>query len=336
MAGLGAAVSLHALAFAGLAFLPSAPPAPETERAPGASLAFYVFLAEGAESDAPLSEPPLADQGLGAGGEGEGRGAGVEAEADGDPSPDPELETEPEAEPAPEAEPEPDPDEAEAPSRADPSEHQTAPSQLEAAPFQDAPPVDAPADSAAPVPQAEPRPYSPPRDPDHPVATLQPERAEPGGAAPQALDIDALMAQVAIALDPDDFRMVQGAVASRLAVRDSFCLSSSDANREAGDCPEDGPAGELDLARFGLTGFGAVPPRFLEDMDRLEFELAQMGAGAGRIRRIMAELAEARRRVVNQPALTRQMDRDAADRTDHQGFRAPITPQRARDPSGEP
>jgi len=145
-----------------------------------------------------------------------------------------------------------------------------------------------------------------------------------------------LMAQMAISLDPDDYRMIHGAVASRLVVRDSFCLSSSDANREAGDCPEDGPASEIDLAQFGLTGFGATPPRFLEDMSRLEFELAQLGAGGSQIRRIMTGLADARRNAIQQPALTREMGRIAGDRTDHQGFRAPITPQHARDPSGEP
>jgi hypothetical protein len=168
------------------------------------------------------------------------------------------------------------------------------------------------------------------------VATLQPQRAEPGSARDPEPDIDALMAQMAISLDPDDYRMIQGAVASRLVVRDSFCLSSSEANQEAGNCPEHGPATDIDLAQFGLTGFGATPPRFLEDMSRLEFELAQLGAGGSQIRRILTELAAARRAVIDQPAITREMDRIAGDRTDAQGFRAPITPQRARDPSGEP
>ncbi|KAA5803728.1 hypothetical protein F1654_07965 [Alkalicaulis satelles] len=337
LAGYGVAVSLHALALAGLAALPAAVTDPPPERAPGASLAFYVFVAEGAESDSPLFEPPL-DEAAGAGGEadGEGRGAGVgeaetEAEAEDDAAPEPEADPEPEPEPAPEPEPEaPAPD----PPETGPSQPETDEALRETGPVQ---PADTP-DEAPPVPASEPRdepdPFSLPRDPDRPVATTQLPPPEPGAAPAQAadIDIDALMAQVAIRLDPDEFRMVQGAIASRLVVRDSFCLSSSDANREAGDCPEDGPAGEIDLARFGLTGFGAVPPRFLEDMDRLEFELAQLGAGSGQIRRIMAELAEARRQAVTQSPILRQMERDEAGRRD-----APmITPRRARDPSGEP
>lgn len=341
MTGLAGASLIHVIAIAGLLALPPVVTRPDPAPRPSGSGAFYIFLAEGAESDAPLFEPPLAplggdpDGGSG-GGDGEGAGSGQgDGDGDGAEETDPEPDAEPEAEPSSEI----GPESSEEPA----NDREIASGDREGVVLEPVESGERPADSAPrPSPStpdrtpAIPAPAPDPADASAPVATLQPRRAEPGGAAEPPLDIDALMAQMAISLDPDDYRMIQGAVASRLVVRDSFCLSSSDANREAGDCPEDGPASEIDLARFGLTGFGAIPPRFLEDMSRLEFELAQMGAGSSQIRRILAELADARRNVINQPAVTREMDRIAGDRTDAQGFRAPITPQRARDPSGEP
>lgn len=341
------------MALAGLIALPPVVRPPEPAPAGSGQGAFYVFLAEGAESDAPLFEPPLAADGApdGApvGGEGEGTGQGTgdgdAGEGDADDAAEADSDADPDAGPVDE----PETGAETPPERSDDTE--TAPVDPEndlvehqGVVFEHMDRRDSAADSAAPRPAPSgagsapsvPAPVPGPSDPDTPVATLQPQRAEPGSAGDPELDIDALMAQMAISLDPDDYRMIQGAVASRLVVRDSFCLSSSEANQEAGNCPEYGPATDIDLAQFGLTGFGATPPRFLEDMSRLEFELAQLGAGASQIRRILTELAAARRAVIDQPAITREMDRIAGDRTDAQGFRAPITPQRARDPSGEP
>jgi hypothetical protein len=333
------------MALAGLIALPPVVRPPEPAPAASGQGAFYVFLAEGADSDAPLFEPPLAADGapdgapLGGEGAGQGTGDGDAGEGDADDAADPDAGAVDEPETGAETPPERSDDTETAP--VDPEndlvEHQ-------GVVFEHMDRTDSAADSAAPRPAPSgagsapsvPAPVPGPSDPDIPVATLQPQRAEPGSAGDPELDIDALMAQMAISLDPDDYRMIQGAVASRLVVRDSFCLSSSEANQEAGNCPEYGPATDIDLAQFGLTGFGATPPRFLEDMSRLEFELAQLGAGGSQIRRILTELAAARRAVIDQPAITREMDRIAGDRTDAQGFRAPITPQRARDPSGEP
>ncbi len=346
-AGLAGAGLLHALALAGLIALPPVVRAPEPAPASSGAGAFYVFLAEGADSDAALSEPPLAladGDPDGAAGSGEGEGAGQgQGEGDGDGADEAgtEIETEIEAEIAPESRPEPadDPETAPDDPETRPDDPQTRPDDPAGVVLE---PMQSGDSAARPAPSAPQRtPAIPPSPPDPadasaPVATLQPRRAEPGEPGEPEIDIDALMSRMAISLDPDDYRMIRGAVASRLVVRDSFCLSSSEANREAGDCPEGGPASDIDLAQFGLTGFGATPPRFLEDMTRLEFELAQLGAGGSQIRRILTELAAARREVIAQPGVTREMDRIARDRTDHQGFRAPITPQRARDPSGEP
>lgn len=334
---------LHLLALAGLIALPPVARPPESAPAASGQGAFYVFLAEGADSDAPLFEPPLAADGdpdgapLGGEGGGAGQDAGEDGEGEGGEDADADLASEPDADPV--DEPEPASDDTE-PVSDDP---ETQPDDPIGVVLERMDSGDRPADSAA-RPAAStpdraatiPAPAPGPSDPDTPVTTLQPERTEPGESGEPGIDADALMAQMEISLSPEDYRMIQGAVGSRLTVRESFCLSSSDANREAGNCPEDGPASEIDLAQFGLTGFGATPPRFLEDMTRLEFELAQMGAGASQIRRILTELAAARRAVIEQPAITREMDRIAGDRTDAQGFRAPITPQRARDPSGEP
>lgn len=348
--GLAGTIVLHLLAFAGLMALPPVVRLPESAPAPSGQGAFYVFLAEGADSDAPLFEPPLAADGdpdgtpLGGEGDGAGQGAGDDGEGEGGGDVDADPAPQPDADPV---------DEPETGAETPPvpaDDPETAPDDPEAQPDDPTGVVlermdsgDRPVDSAArPAPSTPdraasiPAPAPGPSDPDTPVTTLQPERAEPGGSGEPGIDVDALMAQMAISLSLEDYRMIQGAVGSRLTVRESFCLSSSDANREAGNCPEDGPASEIDLAQFGLTGFGATPPRFLEDMSRLEYELAQMGAGGSQIRRILTELAAARRNVIEQPAVTREMDRIAGDRTDAQGFRAPITPQRARDPSGEP
>lgn len=327
------------MALAGLIALPPVVSPPEPASASSGQGAFYIFLAEGAESDAPLFEPPLAPLGSdadsapgGGDGEGSGRGSGDAGAGDGDAAAETDSEADQDAEPADDLE-------------IQPLDPETAPLDRESVVLERVESGDSPADTAPPRPAPSPTgsaasipaPAPGPADPDAPVTTLQPRRAEPGsGGGEPELDIDALMAQMAISLDPDDYRMIHGAVASRLVVRDSFCLSSSEANQEAGNCPEYGPASDIDLAQFGLTGFGAIPPRFLEDMSRLEFELAQMGAGSSQIRRILAGLADARRNVISQPAVTREMDRIAGDRTDPQGFRAPITPQRARDPSGEP
>ena len=341
--GLAGAIVLHLLALAGLIALPPVARPPESAPAASGQGAFYVFLAEGADSDAPLFEPPLAADGdpdgapLGGEGGGAGQDAGEDGEGEGGEDADADLASEPDADPV--DEPEPASDDTE-PVSDDP---ETQPDDPIGVVLERMDSGDRPADSAA-RPAAStpdraatiPAPAPGPSDPDTPVTTLQPERTEPGESGEPGIDADALMAQMEISLSPEDYRMIQGAVGSRLTVRESFCLSSSDANREAGNCPEDGPASEIDLAQFGLTGFGATPPRFLEDMTRLEFELAQMGAGASQIRRILTELAAARRAVIEQPAITREMDRIAGDRTDAQGFRAPITPQRARDPSGEP
>jgi hypothetical protein len=126
-------------------------------------------------------------------------------------------------------------------------------------------------------------------------------------------------------LDPEDFRIIANfAGGVRGTVRENFCLSSSDANQEAFDCPEGAQLAAPRLAQYGLMGLGEEPPEFLEDMDRLAFQLSQTGAGDTAIGRILTSLREARREAVNTPALSRSMTRDAENATDHLGVGNPF------------
>ena len=161
----------------------------------------------------------------------------------------------------------------------------------------------APADASQPVATAQP-------DPDPPPL---PERARP-------LSFADIVARAETQLDPDDFRIManlDGGV--RGTVRDNFCLSSSDANQEAFDCPEGSQLAAPNLARFGLMGLGEEPPEFIEDMDRLAFQLSQAGANDTQIGRILTRLRESRRDAVNMPAVQRSMQRDRENATDHMG-----------------
>ena len=108
------------------------------------------------------------------------------------------------------------------------------------------------------------------------------------------------------------------------AVRESLCLSSSQATLDAGRCPEGPNPNQAALAAYGLSEPGEAPPQFMIDMDRLAFQLAQMGADAGAIERLMLGLSEARREAIRSPALTRQMDRDRENLTDHLGVSNPF------------
>ena len=151
-----------------------------------------------------------------------------------------------------------------------------------------------------------------------PLATTQTRPSAPNSAPPAPSFAD-ILARAETRLDPDDFRVVLSAGGVRGTVRESFCLSSSAANLEAGECPEGPNAASAELARFGLQGLGEEPPEFLVDLDRMEFQLRQMGANPSQVERIMLALRESRRDAVNMPALHRTMRRDRESRTDNLG-----------------
>jgi len=144
-----------------------------------------------------------------------------------------------------------------------------------------------------------------------------------------------ILARVDQRLDPADFQIVQALGGVMGTVRESFCLSSSAANLEAGDCPEGPNAQSAELARYGLQGLAEASPEFIEDLSRMEFELLQLGASPSQAQRIMLALQEARRETIETPGVLRAMQRDAANQGDNLGLERSVTPSSAQDPSGE-
>ena len=153
---------------------------------------------------------------------------------------------------------------------------------------------------------------------DAPIVTTQ-QRPVPQRSAPPPPSFADILARAETRLDPEDFRIVLSLGGVRETVRESFCLSSSAANLEAGDCPDGPNANSPRLARFGLQGLGEQAPEFLEDMDRMAFQLRQLGANPSQVERIMLALRESRREAINTPGVNRAMQRDLEGRTDNLG-----------------
>ncbi len=329
-ASYAVAFVLHALALVALVTLPPAIVREAGRVGQALEVRFYTVAGgPDADTDAPLFEPPLSGGQSGAGpvgvdgGEGADGSLGAAASEDQvSAPPEPEIaeDAEPEAaEPPapvetsiPQVEPLPTPDLDTATDGADASIVQATP--------QGAPPAQSrPRTNTAPPP-------SEPADPSQPIATAQPGPAVPQDARPAApLAFADILARAETRLDPEDFRIIanfDGGV--RGTVRENFCLSSSDANHEAFDCPEGSQLAAGRLAQFGLMGLGEEPPEFLEDMDRLAFQLSQTGAGDSAIGRILTTVREARRDALNTPDITRQMARDEAGRSDNLGVNNPF------------
>ena len=292
---LGLAILLH---MAMLALLIRTPPA-ELLRISAVSdvldVRFYTVSATDAESDARLIEPPLAE---------------VEAEpASAEPAPVNETET----------------------AAPDTVADEDTPAD---SPENDMPPVDdtaigLPPDAA--LPQDSPATQnssrgsgrgqlssSAPPPANGPVATTQINPAPPRAAARRPSFAD-ILARAETRLDPADFQVALSLNGVVGTVRESFCLSSSQANLEAGACPDGPNPRSAELARFGLQALGEASPEFIEDMDRMAFQLRQLGANPSQVERIMLALSEARREAIAAPGVTRAMQRDAESRTDNLG-----------------
>lgn len=123
-----------------------------------------------------------------------------------------------------------------------------------------------------------------------------------------------ILARAETRLDPADFQVARLLGGVRGATQESFCLSSASGNRDAMDCPDEPSAASAELARYGLMGLGEEAPEFFEDMSRLEFQLRTLGADDNAVTRILTGLREARRDAINTPPLSRQLNRDAAER----------------------
>jgi hypothetical protein len=340
--GYGAAFGLHALALIALVTLPPAV-VREAQRAGQALDVRFYTVAGGpdADTDAPLFEPPLAGGETGQGPIGVDGNQGADGSTGAAASED--RVSEPaEADIVDDAEPEvsepPAPVDSTVPEvDALPDAQADASTAVPDASIVQTAPQVAPPSQSRPRPTPAPPP-SQPADPNQPIATAQPgpavPRAERPAGPPSFADI---LARAESRMTPEDFRMVVSlARGVDGVVQETFCLSSSDANQEAFDCPEGSQLAAPQLAQYGLMGLGEEPPEFLIDMDRLAYQLTQTGAGDSAIGRILTSLREARRDAINTPDIQRQMARDRRNATDHLGVGGPITPDRVRDPSGEP
>lgn len=313
------ALVLHVLVFWALLVLPPAL-LPQVERV-AQVIQVQLYTVSGgasAESDAPLFEPPLAGGADGVeGGASTGTSTGPTVE---DIASDPVDATEP------------DPDTV----VSEPVEDEPAAELIALEPDESA--VDAveraPVPEVAPFANSEPQtprpagplasapPLPPPASVDEtrgegPIATTQP-RTEPGPSPSPRSDgpptFADILARAGAELDPDDYRLLANfGDGVDETIRENFCLSSSDANREAMDCPEGSHLAAARLAQYGLMGLGEEAPEFLEDMDRLAFQLSTLGANDSQLTRILTSVREARREAINSGPLARQMARDGRD-----------------------
>ena len=293
---LGLAISVH---LAMLALLIRTPPAELfriTNVIEGLDVRFYTVSAPDAESDARLVEPPLAD-----------------------------IETDPAAdEPAPVNEiAATEPVTSEDPGANAPVDEALSPDEPAPGPAADttdpAVTADAPATGARSRVSGADQTVSPaPASANGPVATTQINPSPPRAAArlPSFADI---LARAETRLNPADFQIALSLNGVAGTVRESFCLSSSQANLEAGECPDGPNPRSAELARFGLQALGEASPEFIEDMDRMAFQLRQLGANPSQVERIMLALSEARREAIATPGVTRAMQRDQDARTDNLG-----------------
>ncbi|WP_439637614.1 hypothetical protein [Oceanicaulis sp.] len=290
---LGLAITLHVAMLAILIRTPPAELLRVTSVIEGLDVRFYTVSAPDAESDARLVEPPLAD---------------VEPDpAASEPAPVNEV-----AAPEPAT---PEGDDNDSPVEETPPLDETA-----AGPAPDAAVTDdSPATRAGSRTPGSGQIASPPSpSANGPVATTQitPPPPRAGARRPSFADI---LARTETRLDPADFQVALSLNGVAGTVRESFCLSSSQANLEAGACPDGPNARSAELARFGLQALGEASPEFIEDMDRMAFQLRQLGANPSQVERIMLALSEARRDAIATPGVTRAMQRDADSRTDNLG-----------------
>lgn len=326
LGAIAAASLLHVGALGAIALMP--PEALERFVSTGdvIEVRFFTISASDAESDLPLNAPLLADRldAAAQAGTPEGEGTAV-------PDPASAQDAEPEAEPADdtaeEATPEPDAETARTDVGSPPvSETGTLPAD-----------PDAPAPRPTP-PRARPQPGAPSASlipPDVPVDTIQPTEEEAARTTARLPTFAEIEARADMRLRPEDFQVgqVDGSVGAVIA--EVLCLSSGEANREAGGCGNEPNAAQAELALYRIQAMSEGPLQFAENMSRLEFELAQLGASASTLELLRVHFLNAQREQARRSPLLRAMDRDGAMRTDHLGITRPITPQRALDPSGE-
>jgi len=315
---------LHLGAFGAIAVLP-----PETldrfiDTGTGIEVRFFTINASDAESDLPLNAPLLADRGdTGSDTAGADEGSGDAGTGEDEAEAEPELEASAEIAPddAGEAEPE------------EMAEPELPVSETGARPAEpDRPAMPAPEDAAQ---GRTPAPSFSVTAADTPVDTIQPAEEAAVIIERRVPSFAGIAARAETGLRPEDFQIsrVEGNVGAVIA--EVFCLSSGDANREIGDCGDGPNAAQAELAIYHIRAISAGPLEFAENMERLEFELAQLGVSPSTMELLRVHFLNAQREQTRRSPLLRAMDRDRSTRTDHLGIGPSITPQRARDPSGE-
>jgi len=336
-AGAAASAAAHALVLAFVVLSPPvlyrSPPPAGGDRAIGVTL--YTVAGENAATDAPLNEPMLgrsaaSPSGGDTGGDAEPDGAQTEAaSADASATQAAASDATARAEEPASAEREP----AEALEHEPPAAQPDPAPEVLAAPGGSGAPVENPA-RPDPAPERT-RPPVGPTGPDaaDPVVTTQGAEAAAPVRRAQAPSFADIEARARDPIRPSNFTVQELEGLVRLAVLESFCLSSSTANLEAGECGDEPNPLSAELARYGLSKLGETYPTFLEDLSRIEFELQQLGANASTVDRILASMREARRQALEEPALTRRMREDEASRsTDNFGIGG--LPPSQPDPSG--
>lgn len=168
---------------------------------------------------------------------------------------------------------------------------------------------------------------------DLPIATTQQVPTSRVDRLPQPTfaEIEARTDQT---LRPEDYVIQASSIGSLQTVLDSFCLSSSDTLLQIADCPEGPNPNQISLADYAMMEFGEVPPVFMEDMDRLAFQLEQLGADASTLQRLLIAYQEALRAARARDPVLRTMERDRREDVDNLGVSNPFDLDQAG-PGGE-
>ncbi|WP_371394048.1 hypothetical protein AB6B38_02185 [Glycocaulis abyssi] len=314
---------LHAGAIGAIAALP--PEALERFVSTGTSVEvrFFTISASDAESDLPLNAPLLADRGQAGADSGADTGNANSSQSDAASDTEGEELTPEEPETPPDTAVEAEPDNT---PPAPVSETGTRPADPDA--------PETPRRPAQPRTDTAGRAFSV-TPPDTPVDTILPEEEDAAIVERRIPTFASIAARAETGLRVEDFQVspIEGGVSAVIA--EVFCLSSGDANREIGDCGDGPNAAQAELAVYHLRAISRGPLEFAENMSRLEFELAQLGVSPSTLQMLRVHMASEHREQTRRSPLLNAMERDRSTRTDHLGIGPSITPQRARDPSGE-
>jgi hypothetical protein len=178
-----------------------------------------------------------------------------------------------------------------------------------------------PEPETVPEPEIEPEPAPapappplPPASPDQPIAVApDPDvelRPEPQG--PRTLAEIQARAPDPLDMRPEEFLTGNLSFGARGVVRDVFCSSTGDANREAFDCPEAITDDVITAAVQRLMELSPNPVRYQETMSRMEYEMNQMGANPSMIRSLMTLFDNRRRELLDTPGAVRGLREHAA------------------------